>query len=66
MYCWCSKKGATLVKNNTIAHLDTTRSQAEQLLGDDLHHHYTFLLIVADSRWSALTALIAESNGHMT
>ena len=31
-----------------------------------LRHLHTFLLIVANSRQSALTALIAESNGHMT
>ena len=35
LYCWSSKKGATVVRNN-IAHPDTTRSQAAKLLGDDL------------------------------
>jgi len=31
-----------------------------------LRHLHTFLLIIANSRQSALMALIAESNGHMT
>jgi len=42
MYCWCSKKGATLVRNN-ITHPDTIRSQAEKLLGDDLHSDLHYL-----------------------
>jgi len=31
-----------------------------------LCHLCTSLLIIASSRWSALAALIVESNGHMT
>ena len=31
-----------------------------------LHHLCTFLLIVANSRWSVLTAPIAKSDRHMT